>query len=211
MKSINNSKLLVFDLGKVFVDFDYKIPIKQLAKRCALSEEEIYKRLIKSPLFMEFESGLISTAEFLKKAKEISGFNGEPEELIPYLLEHFRPITLMIDLHRQCKALGYKTFLFSNTNELVIAYFRKVFPFINEFDGHIFSYEYGCMKPDSRLYKILEKKSGYSGDKIVYIDDISENINEGLKFGWQAFVHKDYETTKNHLIELGILPDSFNS
>jgi HAD superfamily hydrolase (TIGR01509 family) len=64
------------------------------------------------------------------------------------------------------------------------------------------------MKPDSRLYKILEKKSGYSGKNIVYIDDIPENIDEGLKLGWQAFVHKDYETTRKHLIELEILPDS---
>jgi len=202
---MQNSLLLVFDLGKVFVDFDYRKAIKKIAPRCKLSEEELYNLIIKSPLFSDYESGSITTYEFFVKATELTGFNGTFEEFARFLTDIFTPIEPMIKVHKECKERGFKTYILSNTNELVVEHFKETFPFFNTFDGYIFSFHYRALKPDERIYRALEKDSGYSGDRIVYFDDIPENVQTGLKLGWRAFVHKDAESTRRILTEIGVL------
>jgi putative hydrolase of the HAD superfamily len=196
----------VFDLGKVFVDFDYKESMQSLARRCHLSEDQLYTRLINSPLFKNYECGLITTADFFNKAKELTGFDGTFEEFTSYFTNVFKPIEPMIKLHDECKKSDYKTCLFSNTNEITINYFNNHFPFIKTFDWQIFSYRFKAMKPDEKIYRILEKQTGHCGDKIIYIDDIEENVQTGLKLGWRAFLHRDPQTTRRIFIDLNILP-----
>lgn len=202
---MNNSLLLVFDLGRVFVDFDYRDSIKRLAIRCGLFEEYIYKELIGSGLFTGYECGLLTTEEFFKTAKTIINFNGSFEEFASCFTDVFRPIQPMIELHRKCKNSGYKTYLLSNTNEITINYFKTHFPFINEFDGWIFSYQHRAMKPDEKIYRILENHSGYCGEKIVYIDDVLENVQAAQTIGWRAFLHENPEKTTALFYKLGIL------
>jgi len=45
------------------------------------------------------------------------------------------------------RAAKVPTFIFSNTNDLAIEHIRRNFPFFEQFDGYIFSYEIGGMKP----------------------------------------------------------------
>lgn len=202
---MENSLLLVFDLGKVFVDFDYKEAIKKIAPRCSVSSEKLYDLIVKSPLFSDYESGALTTYEFFIKATELTGFKGTFEEFARFLTDIFTPIEPMIKVHAECKARGYKTFLFSNTNELVVEHFKETLPFFNTFDGYIFSFQYRALKPDERLYRALERESGHGGEKIVYFDDIAENVQTGLRLGWRAFVHKDAKSTREILTELGVL------
>ncbi|MGC8742871.1 MAG: HAD family hydrolase [Verrucomicrobiia bacterium] len=197
--------LLVFDLGKVFVDFDYQESMQRLAHRCNLEESQLYAKLINSPLFQDYERGIISTTIFFKRAKEITGFDGTFDEFASYFTTVFRPIEPMINLHRELKKLGYKTCLFSNTNEMAINYFNIHFPFINEFDWQIFSYQRKSMKPEEKIYRILEVQTGFSGNRIVYLDDIEENIQTGIRLGWRAFVHQDVEKTRRIFIDLNLL------
>lgn len=202
---MRNSTLLVFDLGRVFVDFDYKIAIEKIAPRCKISPQAIYDRIIKSNLFTDYESGSITTYEFFVKATELTGFDGTFNEFAAYLTGIFTPIERMINVLEECRTRGFKTYLFSNTNELVVEHFRNSFTFFNNFDGYIFSFEHRVLKPDERIYRILENKSGFRGDKIIYFDDLPENVKAGLKLGWRAFVHKNADSTRETLVLLGVL------
>ncbi|MBL59300.1 MAG: hypothetical protein CMO75_06485, partial [Verrucomicrobiales bacterium] len=60
---MNQPRVVVFDLGKVLVDFDYGIAIRRFAERSEADRDQI-QRLVDSPIQIEYESGKISTDEF---------------------------------------------------------------------------------------------------------------------------------------------------
>lgn len=57
-------EVVVFDLGKVLVDYDYTIAARNIAPRCKVSLQQLQALLDESPLFAQFESGLIGNEEF---------------------------------------------------------------------------------------------------------------------------------------------------
>jgi HAD superfamily hydrolase (TIGR01509 family) len=112
----------------------------------------------------------------------------------------------MIRLHSELRSAGFPTFIFTNTNELAVRYIRRTYPFFAGFTDYIFSYEHGLMKPDPKLYQVVESKSGHCGPAILYIDDRLENVETGSQRGWQTILHENAETTGSRLSTLCGLP-----
>jgi HAD superfamily hydrolase (TIGR01509 family) len=111
----------------------------------------------------------------------------------------------MVALHSQLRAKGYPTFIFSNTNDMAIEHIRQRFPFFANFDGYIFSYEHGSMKPDHKLYEVVEKQTGHKGDSLLYLDDRPENIEAGAARGWQTILQVSPEDTIARIKKIGLL------
>jgi len=120
----------------------------------------------------------------------------------------FTPMQPMIELHAAIRQKGFPTWIFSNTNELAVQSIRKHFPFFAHFNGYILSYEHGAMKPDAKLYEVVERETGRSAGEILYLDDRPENIEAGKARGWQAVLHESPEKTKGALEKLGLLNHS---
>ena len=102
----------------------------------------------------------------------------------------------MIALHAELRRRGIPTYIFSNTNDLAVEHIRRNFPFFKNFDGYIYSYEVGAMKPDAKIYEALEKLAGRRGADIVYLDDRPENVAGGAARGWQAILHETPEKSR---------------
>src|SRR5688500_6775548 len=102
----------------------------------------------------------------------------------------------MVGLQLALRKQGVPTYLFSNTNAVAVRYIRSRYPFFSEFDGYILSYEHRAMKPDHRLYEVVERVSGRSGPQLLYFDDRPENIEAGAARGWNAILHETPEQTK---------------
>ncbi len=64
------------------------------------------------------------------------------------------------------------------------------------------------MKPDPRLYEVVERQSGRSGAEILYFDDRPENVAAGAARGWQAILHKSSEESLAAVEKLGLLNHS---
>lgn len=96
----------------------------------------------------------------------------------------------MTELHAELRRRGFKTFIFSNTNDLAVEHIDRNFPFFRNFDGYIYSYEVGAMKPEAKIYESLEKLTGRRGSEIIYLDDRSENVAAGAERGWRAILHE---------------------
>ena len=196
---------VVFDLGKVLVDFDYSIAIRKIAARCKISLAEVAKFIDQSPLLFDLECGQIGKEEFFKAVCAFAGFDGTLAEFSGYFADIFTEIPPMIDLHAQLRARGFPTYIFSNTNELAIVHIQQGFPFFKNFDGYIYSYEHRAMKPDLKLYEVVERVSGRSGAQILYLDDRPENAEAGLVRGWQVIHHVSPEETAERVRKLGML------
>jgi len=182
--------VVVFDLGKVLVDFDYSIAVRRFAERSEADMEEI-ERLVNSPIQIQYESGKITTNEFFEAIRDGAGFRGDRAEFVSIFADIFSPMEMMIGFLEQLKPFGIPTCVFSNTNEIAVGHIREGFPFYSLFDHYVLSYEEGGMKPDEPIYDAVEQRTGESGAAILYIDDRAENIETGQGRGWQTILQND--------------------
>jgi len=193
---MKSEKIVVFDLGKVLVDFDYSIAARKIAARSAMPPGEINGFIGSSGLTVKYELGVITRREFFEQAGQAIGFGGTFEEFGEFFADIFMEIPLMIELHAGLRRRGIPTYIFSNTNDLAVEHIRRNFPFFKNFDGYIYSYEIRAMKPEAKIYEALEKLAGRRGADILYLDDRPENVAGGAARGWQAILHESPEKTR---------------
>jgi len=197
-------KAVVFDLGKVLVDFDYGIAARALAARARVPVDEVRQVIDQSQLLVTYETGKLATKLFYNQVCEATGFCGDIEEFGRLFGDIFTPVDDMIELHAELRAAGIATYVFSNTNELAVAHIRKTFPFFSNFDGYIYSFEEGAMKPSAGIYEAVERKTGQSGEGILYIDDRLENIDTGRQRGWRVIHHQNAVGTRKAAAAAGL-------
>lgn len=188
---MSRPEVVVFDLGKVLVDFDYSIASRRIAQRGTLGMAAVQDFIDHSPLLYRYETGLINQQQFFEEVRQATGFQGDIGEFGTFFADIFTEISEMIALHRRLREARVPTFIFSNTNDLAIGHIRRNFPFFSQFDGHVLSHEHGAMKPDARLYEVVERLTGRTGGKILYLDDRIENAEAGRARGWQVIHHRD--------------------
>ena len=197
-------KAIVFDLGKVLVDFDYSIAVRRIAARSKVGLQDLGNFLLPhSPLLFRYELGRRSSEAFYKEICASSGFCGDFDEFSLSFGDIFVPIEAMVALHASLKNQGLPTYIFSNTNELAVLHIRKNFPFFANFDGYVLSYEHGVMKPEAGLYEAVERTCGRTKGDILYIDDRPENIAAGAERGWQVILQESPAKTIEAVRGLG--------
>jgi putative hydrolase of the HAD superfamily len=186
-------KAVVFDLGKVLVDFDYGIAARELARQSKISVEKIRKVIDQSPLLFRYESAQMTTQEFFEEVCRQIGYHGTFEEFTASFADIFTEIPKMIALHRELRAARFPIFVLSNTNEIAVSHIRRNFPFFKKFSGYILSYEQGVLKPKDRIYQITEKITGCRNGEILFLDDKIENIGSACRRGWRTVLHRSPE------------------
>ncbi|HIG31774.1 MAG TPA: HAD family phosphatase [Verrucomicrobiales bacterium] len=201
---MSHPKAVVFDLGKVLVDFDWNRAVQCFSRISELSENEIFDAVIKSDLLIRYESGFISSKEFFKQTTALLKCDLDYDDFRKWFGDIFEPIPEMIDLNNQLRASGVPTFIFSNTNELAIQWIRGNYPFFADFNDFVLSYEHQCMKPDAHLYEVVEQRTGLTGSDLIYLDDRIENVESGQQRGWQVIHHQNHSTSTISLRTAGV-------
>lgn len=199
---------VVFDLGKVLVDFDYSIAGRRIAARCRTPLDQVRFFKDHAPLFQRYELGQVTTQEFFDEIRTATGFLGTRDEFGRYFADIFSPIEPMVALHAAVREQGFPTYIFSNTNELAVTHIRENFPFFGRFDGYIYSYRHGALKPDAKLYEVVERITERRGTELLYIDDLPENVATAAARGWQVVRHESSEKTRGAIEKLGLLGES---
>lgn len=197
--------VIVFDLGKVLVDFDYSIASKRIVPLCSTPCDPAEFFSNHAALLTDYELGQLTTPAFFNQIKTASGFSGTEEEFRAFFADIFTPIQPMIQLHAELRKTDFPLYIFSNTNELAVEHIRGRYPFFSDFDAYVLSYEHRAMKPSAKLYQVVERASGRRGGDILYIDDRPENIAAGTARGWQTILHESPEQTRAAIQKLGVL------
>lgn len=202
---MNPPEAIVFDLGKVLVDFDYGIAARRIAANSKVPLPEVRARIEHSPLLARYETGRIDSEQFYEEVKNGTGFDGTFEEFSRLFADIFWPIDPMVRLHASLRRRNLPTFIFSNTNDLAVTHIGRNFPFFSLFTDYILSYEHGAMKPDAALYEVVEATTGQQGDHILYLDDRPENIEAGRERGWRVILQETPEKTLAAVRKLDLL------
>lgn len=205
MKSNNYIKAVISDLGKVLLDFDHGVAVRNLAKVAGVKDNQVYDALFASGLEDRYENGLISTAELHHEMERRLGAKFRLEDLREATCNIFSPIDPVISMMAEVKRSGTPILLLSNTNELHFEYVLEQFPFVKMFEHHILSYVVKSMKPDLPIYQEAVRLAGVRPDECFFFDDIQHNVEGALKAGLDAVQFTSATSLRQHLSERGIL------
>jgi len=151
----------------------------------------------------DFERGKISESEFVSRMLQIIDHKIDAETFKKYYADIFRLDEAVIALLPVLKK-NYKLFLLSNTDPIHQKYGWQKYQFLKYFDELILSHEVHSVKPEEKIYREVEKASGFSSEEHFYIDDIQEYVDAAIKLGWDAVQFVDYQKLVDDLIERNI-------
>ena len=89
-------------------------------------------------------------------------------------------------LLRRLRAAGVPVFALSNFGIDSFAYAETKYPELAEFDRRYISGHMGTIKPEARIYEMVEADSGLAGAALFFIDDRADNIAAAQARGWQT-------------------------
>ena len=200
---MNPPRAVVFDLGKVLLDFDYSKVVHRLAEAGRGGVVEARRALLESSLLHEYESGRIDSESFYQRLQSALDLTLDYPGFRAGFGDIFSPIPEMIAAHARLRAWGIPTFILSNTNEIAISHIQERYPFFHQFDGCVLSHEIGALKPGASIYQALESRAGRFGPDLFYLDDLGENVAAAAARGWQAVVHTSPQASLTSLRDAG--------
>ena len=185
-------KNIVFDLGGVLVDLDFKAAINGLQKAGFANVKEQLQTLHQGGIFQKFELGEMSADEFRTAIRENSTVTLTDEEIDALwnamLLEIPREkLELILDLRGK-----YMVYLLSNTNSIHWDYVCKnAFNYrgfrVNDyFEETFLSYEMHLAKPDKAIYEKVLQDANLLAEETLFIDDSEANCKAAEEVGIHA-------------------------
>jgi putative hydrolase of the HAD superfamily len=195
-------KLLVFDMGHVFVDFEWDAVCQEFCRRAGCTIETL------RPVFYElsqlgYESGRIGTDTFLTELNSRLKTDISREEFTELFTHTFRENEEMAQLLQALKP-QMPLYLLSNTNEVHYDWLQANYDVARHFQELILSYKVGCSKPDQAIYQHVLDRSRLSAGDCLFIDDLQPNIDAAVKAGMKAHRFSGIEPLKGELRTYGL-------
>ncbi len=165
---------LILDLGNVVAFFDHQRACRQIAAlgRPGTTEDLVADLLFHRPLERDYDTGAISTPQFLDALRVHFGMSAPDEAIAEAWSDIFTPNPQLTDQLPPLKTRGLRLVLASNTNELHFARIRNMTPgVVSLFDVCVLSYEVGARKPADAFFQAVLAAAGTSAAACFYLDD----------------------------------------
>jgi putative hydrolase of the HAD superfamily len=181
---------IILDLGGVILDLDIDRTLQAFQNMGFPPLESTDIILSKYPFFLDFETGKISSGEFVDRVIEISGSSISSDNVLSAwnaMIRGFRKEN--IDLLRSIQD-KYRLFLLSNTNAIHEVHYNDQ---LNKehgienldrlFDKVYYSHDLKMRKPDAEIFSFVLDDAGIMAEECLYVDDTLEHIESARKLG----------------------------
>ncbi len=185
---------IIFDYGGIFINIDYEQTTKALNILSPQDATSLYSKKIQATFFDEFETGKLSSKEFITCLKESLKINASNDEitkawnamLLGIPKERFEFIK---ELREQ-----KKIYLLSNINQIhedfLNVYIQsrpELTNFYSSFDEVYFSHHIGLRKPNIEAFEFVLNKHAMPPEKTLFIDDSPQHIEGAKKAGLNTY------------------------
>ena len=204
MIDFTNFETIIFDLGGVLFDIDYKLTSDAFVQLGMKDFDAAYSQAAQSQVFDEFEKGNLSNEVFRNFIREnISSQlkDAEIDAAWNAMLIGMQPVKF-----NTLKTLKSKLplYLLSNTNGI---HLPKVFEMIakqtpenslkDSFNHCYFSNQIHLRKPNAEIFELVIQQNNLQPGKTLFIDDSIQHVEGAKKIGLQAFhLTKDWTIEK---------------
>lgn len=190
---IQGIKHIIFDLGGVLINLDYKLTEQAFIDAGITNFPELYSQLQQSSLFDKFEVGQIGSEEFIAALRQASSVPVTEAQI----LHAWNAMLLDFPVRRlqilQQLRLHYDLFLLSNTNEIHEESFNGILmrthgiPNIGVFFDKVYlSHRIGLRKPAAAIFQRVLDDNGLKPEQTLFIDDSPQHIAAASQLGIQT-------------------------
>ena len=178
-------KAVIFDLGKVLIQFDFKRGYRALEGLCPYPASEIPRRLATIDLVQRFETGLIEPRDFVAEISRFLSLRVDYDEFCRLWSTIFAE-TLLPEAMLAGLAARYRLVLLSNTNAIHFEMIRRNYPILRHFHAFVLSYEVKAMKPRREIYLAALEQARCPPAECFFTDDIAAYVEAAGSMGIDA-------------------------
>lgn len=192
-------KNLIFDFGKVLVDYDFEAFIERLFDQP--EERASFARLVTEPALMDRCDK--EDTPFEEIISELQDEYPHYREALQYFHDHYTDIVTgempgMKEVLRSLKQQGYKLYGLTNWCSRVYGVMER-YDIFALLDDRIISSEEHLIKPDAAIYLRLCEKLDIKPDECIFTDDKAVNIEGAQQVGINGIVFHDAQQYRDEL------------
>lgn len=206
-------QVLLFDLGRVLVDFDFGRALEAWAPHSALPPEALRLAFRHDEAYERHERGELAAAQYFAHLATTLQLDASPAQIEQgwnaiFLGEILQTRRIVEHLRGRLPC-----HVFSNTNASHIAACRARFPALfSAVDGTFTSHELGLRKPDRAAFERVCALIGCPPGAVLFFDDLAANVAGARAAGLQAVQVRSPDDVAAALRALGHeLPDEADS
>ena len=176
---------VIFDIGNVLIEwqperyYDAKIgPARRKAMFAAVDLHAMNDRVDRGEGFREVIYA--TAAAYPEWSAEIRDWHDRWLDLAGPEIPH------SVALLRRLRARGVPVFALSNFGVGSFALSETAYSFLTEFDRRYISGHMEVIKPDPRIYEMVEEDCGLAPERLLFADDRADNIAAAAARGWQT-------------------------
>lgn len=110
-----------------------------------------------------------------------------------------------IRLQRALRAKGVPVFALTNFGRHTFEDALPKMDFLQDFDRLYVSGVMGVIKPDPRIYQMVEEDCGVAPDRLLFTDDRADNITAAARRGWRTHQFESWQGWATRLVAEGLL------
>jgi putative hydrolase of the HAD superfamily len=199
-------RAVIFDLGKVLIDFDFSRGYRALEGLCPHSIAEIRRRLASTDLVERFETGLVDPHDFVSQLGKLLSLDIGYSEFCGIWSSIFGdallPEPLLADL-----ATRYRLVLLSNTNAIHYEALCRSYPLLDYFQHRVLSFEVNAMKPATKIFERAIEAADCAPEQCFYTDDIAAYTEAARNLGIDAVTFESAAQLERELRARSILAE----
>jgi putative hydrolase of the HAD superfamily len=180
---MKNTELIIFDLGRVLLDFDFMKVIRRLQRHSPMTALQIRAYFKTTPLWDKFERGTVEPDAFFRAlAKDLKLKDMDFKTFVPVWNEIFEEIDETVAIAKKLKK-RYRLAMISNVNPMHWDHVQKNHAFMKWFEHPIASYAVGHRKPELEIYQLTLKRARVPAERAIFIDDVKAHIIAAKSLG----------------------------
>ncbi len=195
-------RLIVFDMGGVFIRFEWEVVCQGFAQAAGVSSESFRETLrrVNNPYY---EKGQITTTELVSRLNQAMGLNLTEEDFARLWNASLEEDLQMAELLQELRQ-RFPLYLLSNINDYHYRYIEDNFNVSRHFQELILSHEVGYVKPEPEIYHEVLKRSGLEAQHCLFIDDLEPNVQGAKEVGLHAIHFKGIDNLRSQLAKFGV-------
>lgn len=206
MKNIDS---IVFDLGKVLLDWDPRYFYQQHFPGDRDALEAFVRDIVPSSWIGSMDAGKPSSVAIAERQREHPGH----AHLIGLWMQGWGQmlrgeIAGTAQILQELKARELRLYALTNFSMETFPVAQQRCPSLALFEDIVVSAEAGLIKPDPRIYAYTEERCRLVPGNTLFIDDLEVNVTAARRAGWHALQFVSPEALRASLSQLSLLPGS---
>jgi putative hydrolase of the HAD superfamily len=196
---------LLFDLGRVVIDIDFNKTLACWAGHAGCAPSHLVGRFARDEIYQRHETGEVSDAEFFAGLRTALGVDLSDAQFLEGWNAIFAGEMPGIAALLARAAPHLPLYAFSNTNGAHVEHFSRAYAeVLGHFREIFLSSAIGLRKPDAAAYDHVVKAIGVPAERIVFFDDLAENIDGARARGLTAVHVTSPDDVAHALAALGL-------